>query len=485
MTAHEPHPPQSTTEDSDVSCQSVQRVRTDRAHESHRAVEPWNAPIEELLSDPTVTTTRELIRMDTQNWGGGVSNGEREAAEYLEARLQAMGLKPTMFEAAPGRTSLVARIPGADRSKPALVVHGHTDVVPANADEWTHEPFAADVVDGMIWGRGAVDMKNMDAMIVTALESMHARGEQPARDLIVAFFADEEDAGRLGAQYAVDEHPELFAGATEAISEVGGFSISVGGKRAYLMQTGEKGMLWIRLRARRPAGHGSRLVPAEDNAIHCLAEAICKLADHEWPIELGETASTMVAALSSLIDEGMTAACAADALDPDELALRGGHAASWLRAALRATANPTMLAGGYKHNVIPESASVAIDVRPLPGQEQQTLELIQSIVGPEIEVEVDWQVSGYESPVSGALVDQAVTSLHQFDPGARMIPYLLPAGTDNKALGRLGIRGYGFTPLLLPESLNFPGMFHGVDERVPCASVVFGRLVLEDFLTHY
>lgn len=444
-----------------------------------RVERPWEAPLDSLLADPTVELTRELIRIDTQNWGGGVSNGEQAAAECLAARLEGLGVIPTLFESAPGRTSVVARIPGKNPNKPALVVHGHTDVVPADADDWTHDPFGGEVHDGMIWGRGAVDMKNMDAMIITALESMAARGVQPERELIVAFFADEEDAGKLGAQYAVDTYPELFAGATEAISEVGGFSVSVAGKRAYLIQTGEKGMLWVRLHARRRAGHGSRLIPSEDNSISVLASAICRLAAFDWPIKLGPTASGMVAAIADL------AGVDRDASEPDDLARLAGSAASWLRAALRVTANPTMLSSGYKHNVVPERASVAIDIRPLPGTEAATLDAIREVVGPHIDVEIDWQVNGYESPASGPLVEQAVASLQAHDANATMIPYLLPAGTDNKALERLGISGYGYTPLLLPEELDFPGMFHGVDERVPCASVVFGRVVLEDFLTRY
>nr|WP_281173198.1 M20/M25/M40 family metallo-hydrolase [Gulosibacter bifidus] len=465
---------------SDDHCASTSN-RTTPATEQLAGSTAWITPeIGMLESDPTVVTTRELIRMDTQNWGGGVSSGEQEAAEYLEARLRGLGVTPTVFEAAPGRTSVVARIPGRNPDKPALVVHGHTDVVPAAADDWTYDPFGAEIHDGMIWGRGAVDMKNMDAMIITALESMQQRGLAPERELIVAFFADEEDAGRLGAQYAVDTHPELFAGATEAISEVGGFSINVDGKRAYLMQTGEKGMLWLRLHAHRRAGHGSRKIDPADNAIIALSEAICRIANTDWPLELGETASTMVAAIASLAD-----AAEPGSQSPDDLAARAGTAASWLTAALRVTANPTMLTGGYKHNVVPESASVAIDVRPVPGKEQDTLERIREIVGPEIDVEIDWQVSGYESPVSSELVSQATRSLRSADPGAAIIPYLLPAGTDNKALGRLGIAGYGFTPLLLPAELNFPGMFHGVDERVPMSSLVFGRVVLEDFLLRY
>lgn len=432
-----------------------------------------------LTSDPTVALTRELIRMDTQNWGNGKSSGEREAAEFLAERLRRLGTEPALFESAPHRTSVVARIPGRNPDKPALVVHGHTDVVPADAVSWSVDPFGAEVRDGMIWGRGAVDMKNMNAMIVTALDNIIGAGELPERELIVAFFADEEDGGKLGAHWAVDNKPELFAGATEAISEVGGYSINIDGHRAYLLQTGEKAMIWLRLRATRPSGHGSKVVPTADNSISELARAIVRLTEHEWPVQLNDTSTQMIEALCELTGAD------AQQVSPDELALRGGFAAAWLRASLRTTANPTMLDGGYKHNVIPETASVAIDVRPLPGDEEAVLEQIREVVGEGIEVEIDWQAIGAQAPSTGPLVDASLASLRAYDPDAKLIPYLLPAGTDNKSLARLGIDGYGFAPLQLPAELNFPAMFHGVDERVPLESLVFGRQVLEHFLRTY
>lgn len=244
----------------------------------------------DLTLDPTVRTTQDLIRFDTTNWGRGRSNGEREAAEYLEARLRAMDLDVAVFESEPRRTSLVTRIRGRDATKPALVVHGHTDVVPAEARDWSVDPFAGEIRDGCLWGRGAVDMKNMDAMILTALEQLYAAGEQPARDLVVAFFADEEDGGRLGSQYAVREHPELFAGATEAVSEVGGYSITVGGRRAYLVQTGEKAMIWMRLRARRQAGHGSKVVvPVSRSGHSCSLSATIARASTVIALSSGAT----------------------------------------------------------------------------------------------------------------------------------------------------------------------------------------------------
>ncbi|MBN6778046.1 M20/M25/M40 family metallo-hydrolase [Pseudoclavibacter alba] len=430
-----------------------------------------------LLHDPTVELTRELIRFDTSNYGEGKSKGETECAEFLAARFEKLGLTIDMFESAPRRTSFVTRIEGTDRSKPALVVHGHTDVVPADPAQWSVDPFEAVVKDGCVWGRGAVDMKNMDAMIVTAIEEIFANGQRPSRDLIVAMFADEENGGQFGSHYAVRERPELFKGATTAISEVGGYSVTIGDERAYLVQTGEKAMLWIKLRVHKPAGHGSRVVPAEQNAISTLARAIARLAEHEWPIMLNDTTERMVRELAELLKM--------DPSDPQKIAENSGKAAGFLTASLRTTSNPTMLQAGYKHNVIPEEATVAIDVRPFPGKEDEALREIQQIVGDEVEIEMSWRDVGAEAPASGPLFDAAVTALHKHDPGARVIPYFLSAGTDNKALSKLGIHGYGFAPLKLPAELDFPGMFHGIDERVPLDALVFGRHVLCDFLLEY
>lgn len=433
-----------------------------------------------LANDRTVVTTQDLIRFDTTNYGGGRSKGEREAAEYLQRRLESLGLEVTSFESEPRRTSIVTRVAGRNPDKPALVVHGHTDVVPADPEGWTFDPFAAEIHDGMLWGRGAVDMKNMDAMILTSLEDILTSGRRPERDLIVAFFADEEAGGERGAYYGVTHHPELFAGATEAISEVGGYSIQLDtGQRAYLVQTGEKALIWCTLRVRRPAGHGSRSIPAGDNAISVLAETIVRLTEHEWPLHLTDTTHEMIAALQTLLGAESTE------LAPDELVLRAGSAATWLTASLRSTTNPTMLAAGSKHNVVPATATVAIDCRPLPGMEDEVFDQIRAIAGEDVEIEIEWRDIGTEAPSTGPIVDAMTASLDAHDPGATIVPYLLPAGTDNKSLARLGIHGYGFAPLRLPAELDFPAMFHGVDERVPLESIVFGREVLTTFLTTY
>ena len=427
--------------------------------------------------DETAIIARDLIRFDTTNNGEGRSNGEADAAEYVEAKLAGLGLRPEVFESDPGRASVVARVEGSDPGKPALVVHGHLDVVPADPRNWSVDPFGGEIKDGLLWGRGAVDMKNMDAMILTALGDILNAGEQPARDLVVAFFADEEDGGRRGSHFLVDTRPELFAGATEAISEVGGYSIDLAGRRAYLLQTGEKSLVWIKLIARGRAAHGSRLI--RDNAITRLAEAVVALGREEWPIQLTATTTRLVGELGRLLGVDP------QQVGPDEVIVRTGTAAGFILATLRTTTNPTLLEAGYKHNVIPDTAEALIDIRTLPGEEDAVLARVRELIGDDIEIRVMHRDIGLEAEFGGSLVDAITGTLQRHDPGAPVLPYLLSGGTDNKALSRLGITGYGFAPLRLPAELDFPGMFHGVDERVPLDALVFGRTVLGDLLRAY
>ena len=427
--------------------------------------------------EETARIARDLIRIDTTNWGGGRSRGETEAAEYVEAELRRLGLEPTLWDAAERRTNVVARVPGRDPSRPALVVHGHLDVVPADPANWSVDPFGGEIRDGLLWGRGAVDMKDMDAMMLAALGDILDAGRQPARDLVIAFFADEEDGGKLGSHYLVNTHPELFAGATEAISEVGGYSVTINGQRAYLLQTGEKALVWIKLIARGTAAHGSRII--HDNAVTKLAEAVAKIGRREWPLRMTDTTTQLVGELARLLGVD------AQKLGPDEVVLATGSPAGFIHATLHTTSNPTLLKAGYKHNVIPDTAEALVDIRTHAGDEDAVLAEIRDLVGPDIEIVVVTRDIGLENPFDGPLVEAMVGALTTADPGAPVLPYLLSGGTDNKALSQLGIAGYGFAPLQLPENLNFPGMFHGVDERVPLDALVFGRRVLGDLLKNY
>ncbi|WP_409482921.1 M20/M25/M40 family metallo-hydrolase [Arsenicicoccus dermatophilus] len=423
---------------------------------------------------------RDLIRIDSSNYGDGSGPGEREAAEHVMSLLTEVGLDPCYAESEDRRGNVVVRLEGADPSRPALVVHGHTDVVPADAADWSVDPFSAEVRDGCIWGRGAVDMKDMDAMILATLRHLARTGTRPPRDLVFAFFADEEAGGTKGSHWMVDHHPELFEGATEAISEVGGYSVTIPRKdtgeqvRAYLLQTAEKGIAWLRLTAHGRAGHGS--VPNDENAVVRLARAIERIDAHTWP-------RTYIASVRELL-EGLSATTGTGYTDEDATALLEhiGGARGFVLGTLQDTSSFTMLDSGYKHNVIPQTASASLDCRFLPGHEEELMATIRELAGEHVEVSVHHRDVALEAPFEGRLVDRMRDALQAEDPGSLLLPYCLSGGTDNKALSRLGITGYGFAPLRLPGELDFVGMFHGIDERIPVDSLRFGTRVLQRLL---
>lgn len=424
-----------------------------------------------------VRICRDLLRIDSSNFGDGSGPGERACAEYVMESLHEVGLHPELFESAPGRANVVVRIPGHDRSRPALVLHGHLDVVPAQAEDWQVDPFGGEESEGLLWGRGAVDMKDMDAMILAVVRQMVREGRKPARDVVVAFFADEEAGGVYGARYAVDHRPELFEGATEAISEVGGFSVEIAGKRAYLLQTAEKGLAWLRLIAHGTAGHGSQI--NGDNAVTLLAEALARIGRHEWPYHLTPTVDALLRGVSDLTGLPFDAE---DRATIDALVDALGPVRKFVGATVQHTSNPTQLEAGYKANVIPGRATAALDARFLPGLEDEGMATIRELAGPGIDFEPIHQDISLEVPFSGVLVDRMVDAVTAEDPGATVLPYTLSGGTDNKSLSRLGITGYGFAPLRLPGDLDFSAMFHGVDERVPTDALRFGCRVLDRLL---
>ncbi|MFW6719126.1 M20/M25/M40 family metallo-hydrolase [Streptomyces aculeolatus] len=429
----------------------------------------------ERAESEVVDLCRELIRIDTSNYGDHSGPGERAAAEYVAEKLAEVGLEPEIFESHPGRASTVARIEGEDSSRPALLIHGHLDVVPANAADWTHDPFSGEVADGCVWGRGAVDMKDMDAMTLAVVRERLRSGRKPPRDVVLAFLADEEAGGLYGARHLVDTKPELFEGVTEAIGEVGGFSFTVNEDvRLYLIETAQKGMHWMRLTVDGTAGHGS--MTNRDNAITELSEAVARLGRHEFPVRLTKS-------VRGFLDElGDALGVELDPEDMDATLARLGGIAKIIGATLRNTANPTMLGSGYKVNVIPGQATAHVDGRFLPGHEEEFLADLDRILGPRVKREDVHADKALETTFDGALVDAMATALKAEDPIARAVPYCLSGGTDAKSFDDLGIRCFGFAPLQLPPELDFAGMFHGVDERVPVAGLQFGVRVLDRFL---
>jgi acetylornithine deacetylase/succinyl-diaminopimelate desuccinylase-like protein len=432
-------------------------------------------------TDEVIDLCRDLIRIDTTNTGDlATSAGERAAAEYVATALSEVGITSTLLESAPGRANVVARIPGADPSRGALLVHGHLDVVPADASEWSVDPFAGELredgANGLcLWGRGAVDMKDFDAMALAVVRDWQRTGYVPPRDIVLAYTADEEAGSDYGAAFLVREHPELFDGCTEAIGEVGGFSYSVGNDlRLYLIQTAEKGIDWLRVHATGRPGHGSFV--HDDNAVTTLSEAVARVGRHRFPIVVTPTVRAFLEQVSDALGIDL------DPNDPELAIAKLGPIANIIGATVRNTANPTRLAAGYKDNVIPSRASATIDCRTLPGQFESFREQLIEVLGPDLEIESVHRQHALETTFDGALVDAMAAALRAEDAGARAVPYMLSGGTDAKQFAQLGIRCFGFSPLRLPAELNFSALFHGIDERVPVEGLQFGVRVLDRFL---
>jgi len=423
--------------------------------------------------DEVVELLSDLIRINTSN----PTHSERPAAEWVAAKLDEVGIASQIIEAAPGRASTIARIEGSDSSRTPLLIHGHLDVVPADADEWSVDPFSGEIRDDFVWGRGAIDMKDMDAMVLALVRDWARTGRKPPRDIVLAFVSDEEAGGRQGAHYLVDNHADLFADCTEAISEVGGFSISLNeNARIYAVQTAEKGINWLQLRANGAPGHGSMI--HEDNAVTRLAEAVARIGAYHWPVVITDTVRATVAGLSQVTGRDL------DPEQVDQWLPLLGPAARMIGATIRNTANPTMLEAGYKANVIPSRASATIDARFLPGQEDALLETIDELIGDDIEREFLVRDIAVETSFDGALVDAMSSALKAEDPGAIPMPYLMSGGTDAKSFSTLGMRCFGFSPLKLPADFEFMSLFHGIDERVPVEGLKFGVRVLGRMLSN-
>jgi acetylornithine deacetylase/succinyl-diaminopimelate desuccinylase-like protein len=434
--------------------------------------------MERSAAEDAVTLTSELIRIDTTNRGSGDCR-ERPAAEYVVERLDEVGLEALLLESAPGRANVVARIPGSQPGRSALLAHGHLDVVPAEASDWRVHPFSGEVAGGVVWGRGALDMKSMDAMMLAVARAWQRDGRRPARDVVLAFTADEEDTGADGAGWLVRHHPELFEGCTEAIGESGGYSVHAGNPpgeavRIYPVATAERGTAWLRLVARGRAGHGSQ--PNRENAVARLAAAVARIDAYTWPVRLTPTVRAALQGISEALDIGFDAAAGGGT------AAELGRAGALVRATLANSANPTMLEAGYKINVVPEEAVAYVDGRVLPGFEEEFRSTLDELTGPYVSWRPVHWASPLEAPCDAPIFAAMRDALLAEDPEAQVVPYCMSGGTDAKHFARLGIVCYGYTPLALPPDYDYQAMIHAADERVPVEALRFGTRVLDRFL---
>ncbi|MEV8311592.1 M20/M25/M40 family metallo-hydrolase [Streptomyces flavidovirens] len=436
-------------------------------------------PVDALALDEVVTFTSDLIRIDTTNRGGGDCR-ERPAAEYVAERLAEAGLAPLLLERTPGRTNVVARIAGTDPSADALLVHGHLDVVPAEPADWSVHPFSGEVRDGVVWGRGAIDMKNMDAMVLAVVRAWARSGTRPRRDIVLAFTADEEASAVDGSGFLADTHPELFEGCTEGISESGAYTFHAGpGMEIYPIAAGERGTGWLKLTGVGTAGHGSKV--NRDNAVSRLAAAIARIGAYEWPVRLTPTVRACLTELAALHQLDVPD-FDSPGFDVDALLNKLGPAAQLAEATVRGSANPTMLDAGYKVNVIPGRATAYVDGRFLPGGEEEFRRTLDLLTGDQVDWEFHHRETALEAPTDSPTYAKLRAAVEHFAPGGHVVPYCMSGGTDAKQFSRLGITGYGFSPLKLPVDFDYGALFHGVDERVPVEALHFGVRVLDHYL---
>lgn len=423
---------------------------------------------------------RALLRLDTTNPPGD----EGPAVDYLVRVLREGGFEPEVLVSPQGRPNVIARLEGTGARRP-LLLGAHLDVVEADPARWTHPPFAGVEQDGCLWGRGAIDMKNMAAMAVAILVGMRAAGVQPARDIIFAGVADEEAGCTEGSAFLVDHHPGKVR-AEYALGEGGGFSVTFAGRRFYPIMAAEKGLVWVRVVAEGQPGHGS--MPIEGSAVQKLARAIDRLASVRLPAHSSEPAERFVrglaehAPLSSavvlrlLLVESLRDVVL-DRVFPDPALARP------FAAILANTVSPTVLRAGGKTNVIPARAEAELDGRTLPGQTTESfLRELEAIAGPDVRFEVIQAAPPVETSPDTDLFRHLCATVRRHDPEGIPIPYLCPGFTDAKHWSRLGARCYGFLPLKLPPDIKYADLFHGDDERIPLDGLDWGTRVLWDAL---
>ncbi|MBI5653210.1 MAG: M20/M25/M40 family metallo-hydrolase [Chloroflexi bacterium] len=433
------------------------------------------------LQTETTQYLQDLIRIDTTNPPGN----ETRAAEYLAAIFKREGIEPTILESAPGRGNLVARLKGDGRAAPLLLMV-HLDVVTAEPEHWSHPPFGGEIADGYIWGRGALDTKELAVMELIAMLQLKREGKPLARDIIFMANADEETGGKLGAGWMVKEHPDLIR-AEYAINEGGGFGFDVLGHRFYTVQTGEKGTARFTIRARGKPGHGSQ--PHRDNAVLKLADAIKKIGAAELPLHVTPTVKFFIEGIAAKL--GKPVALALNALlDPkkhratlEHLPLDEGMRAM-LYAMLHNTVTPTMLKAGTKINVIPSLAEGQCDARLIPGQTSDHLRReLDPILGNAVEIEFMDGTTGRESNHKTTLFETITRVMARYEPKATVLPYLVVGATDAKHIGKLGTHVYGFSPMFMPTSEL--GRVHAHDERISIENLMFGTRVLYDVISEF
>ena len=437
------------------------------------------------MTDETVRNLVRLIRVDTINPPGN----ELPAILVIKDILEAAGVPQEMYkivESAPNRANLVARIKG-DGSERPLLLSGHVDVVPVEKERWSHDPFGGEVIDNVIWGRGALDMKGFVAMYLQIFLGLFRQKTPLKRDVILAAIADEEAGFDHGSKFLVEQHRELID-AEYGFTEMGALTFYMGTTKLYPIQVAEKSVCWLRARAVGKPGHGS--VPHADNSVLILAQAIERLrrAGH-LPVHLSPTFLKMLDALGSQIKfplSLLTRLLHSPMLMGFVLNRLAGESGNFLKALVTNTISPTMLQAGSKVNVIPSVAEAGIDCRLVPGQTPESvMKEIHQIIGDKIELEPVYTTSGAEFSTETPLYKLLESRTRKMDPGGLIIPMLLPGATDASEYKQAGIKVYGFTPGILPPGMSVLQLAHGHDERIPISYIESGLPVLWDVVTEF
>lgn len=431
---------------------------------------------QEIAMAPTevVELASELIAIDTTNSGSTVI-GEQLAAECVADRLVEAGGRPELLAAAAGRDNVLLRIDGTDRDLPGIVVHGHLDTVAADPDEWTVDPWSGLERDGCLWGRGAIDMKGSDAVMLAVARHWLDVGERPRRDVVFGWLADEEAGGTLGARWLLERHPDRFAGCRVAVGEIGGFGVPLGGGRTlYPLMTAERARARLDLSVRGRSRHSS--ISRGGDPVSTLARCLIALTDHEVDPAAAVAVDGLLQVLGPL--------CGMDlAKLPLPAALTAlGPLAALVEPAIRHSMVPTMLTAGSAPNMVPGKASAVVDCRILPGRQAEFGADVERLIDGRAEHALTTLSEGFQAPFDHPVVAAMTEALRRADPGAITAPYLVSAATDAAHFAAAGMLTYGFTPLGLPIGFPLGTLFHGVDERVPIAGLRFGVQVLDDFL---
>ena len=412
---------------------------------------------------------QNLIRFDTTNPPGN----ERPCIRYINGLLRESGIRGNIVARTARRPNIFARLKGEGKAPP-LLLYGHVDVVTTSGQKWTYPPFEGRIVDGYLWGRGALDMKSGVAMMLAAFLKARAERISLPGDVIFAAVADEEAADQFGMSYLVNERPDLFKEVKYAFGEFGGFNLTVSGKRFYPIMVAEKQTCWMKATFTGPAGHGS--MPIQGGAMAKLARALRLLDTHQLPVHVTPAVRMMIENLARNVG-GFTGLVIKQLLNPalTNLALKAmGKQGALFSPLVHNTVSPTMLKASDEANVIPCEVSLGLDGRLVPGSKpEEMFRELHALLGEDFKLQVFKAEPGPALPDMG-LFDLLGDTLKELDPSGIPLPYVLSGVTDARFLSKLGIQTYGFTPLQLPEGFNFASTIHAADERVPVAALDFG-----------